>query len=76
MAPIVVDGCEGSALFAYLNTNKHSVELDVTAPSDQSLHQLIGTADAVIDDRATGWSERHPTVVFCSITPFGQGAGR
>ena len=32
MAPIVRDvGPEGSALFAYLNTNKHSVELDVTS---------------------------------------------
>ncbi|HWF30682.1 MAG TPA: CoA transferase, partial [Mycobacterium sp.] len=75
MAPIVGDGCEGSALFAYLNTNKHSIELDVTAAAGaEPLHKLIGTADAVIEDHATDWSERHPNVVFCSITPFGQGA--
>jgi crotonobetainyl-CoA:carnitine CoA-transferase CaiB-like acyl-CoA transferase len=75
MAPIVGDGCDGSALFGYLNTNKHSVELDVTAPADvERLHKLIGTADAVIEDCCTHGSERHPDVVFCSITPFGQGA--
>jgi crotonobetainyl-CoA:carnitine CoA-transferase CaiB-like acyl-CoA transferase len=75
MAPIVRDGREGSALFGYLNTNKHSVALDVTAAVDaERLHELIGTADAVIEDRHTGWTERHPDVVFCSITPFGQGA--
>jgi crotonobetainyl-CoA:carnitine CoA-transferase CaiB-like acyl-CoA transferase len=75
MAPLVGDGCEGSALFAYLNTNKKSVVLDITAPAGaERLHTLIGTADAVIQDRATDRSERHPDVVFCSITPFGQGA--
>ena len=74
-APIVGDGLEGSAVFAYLNTNKYSIELDVTAPPGAAhLHKLIGTADAVIEDRAAGWSEQHPTVVFCSMTPFGQGA--
>src|ERR1700753_4484901 len=75
MAPVVGDGAKGSALFAYLNTNKKSVVLDVTTDSGaERLHSLVGTADAVIEDRATDGSERHPDVVFCSITPFGQGA--
>src|SRR6201997_3541494 len=75
MAPVVGDDCEGSALFAYLNTNKYSIELDVTAAVDaERLHRLIGTADAVIEDRATDRSGQHPEVVFCSITPFGRGA--
>jgi crotonobetainyl-CoA:carnitine CoA-transferase CaiB-like acyl-CoA transferase len=75
MAPVVGNGCEGSALFAYLNTNKKSVVLDVTAAAGaERLHTLIGAADAVIEDRATDRSERHPDVVFCSITAFGQGA--
>ncbi|MDT5350655.1 MAG: hypothetical protein QOH91_3942 [Mycobacterium sp.] len=85
MAPIIGAegaGSEGSALFAYLNTNKRSVVLDVGSVENVGdlarLHQLIGTADAVIEDRAAGFSEgaseRHPNVVFCSITPFGQGA--
>jgi crotonobetainyl-CoA:carnitine CoA-transferase CaiB-like acyl-CoA transferase len=77
MAPIVAAdaGREGSALFAYLNTNKQSVVLDLgSAPDVERLHKIIGAADAVIEDRATDRSERHPNVVFCSITPFGQGA--
>jgi crotonobetainyl-CoA:carnitine CoA-transferase CaiB-like acyl-CoA transferase len=75
MAPILADGCEGSALFAYLNTNKLSVVLDVASAADvERLHKLIASADAVIEDRASGRSERHPSVVFCSITPFGNEA--
>ncbi len=75
MAPVLADGRECSALFAYLNTNKRSVVLDVTSAADvERLHKLIATADAVIEDRASGWSETHPSVVFCSITPFGNGA--
>lgn len=74
MAPVLADGCEGSALFAYLNTNKRSVILDLGSTADfERLHQLIDTADAVIDGRATDWSARHPSVVFCFITPYGQG---
>lgn len=66
MAPVLADGCEGSALFAYLNTNKRSVVL-----YHGCLPELIASADAVIEGRASGWSERHPSVVFCSITAFG-----
>lgn len=74
MAPILADGCEGSALFAYLNTNKRSVVLDVGSADDvERLHRLIDTADAVIEGRTAGWSTHHPSVVFCSITPYGQG---
>ena len=88
MAPIVGGPLEGheperSALFAYLNTNKRSVGLDVTSADQiELLHQIIATADAVIDDHAPSWAEtvgvsardvadRHPGVVFCSITPYG-----
>src|SRR6201996_5737104 len=74
MAPIIGDGGgpERSALFAYLNTNKRSVLLDV-----EKLHAIIASADAVVDDHAPSWAEaiglsaadvsrRHPGVVFCS----------
>jgi crotonobetainyl-CoA:carnitine CoA-transferase CaiB-like acyl-CoA transferase len=75
MAPLLAAGPDGSALFAYLNTNKQSVVLDAASDSGvQHLHDLIGTADAVIDDRTTGWAQRYPDVVFCSITPFGRDA--
>jgi crotonobetainyl-CoA:carnitine CoA-transferase CaiB-like acyl-CoA transferase len=69
MAPVRAGGSDASALFAYLNTNKRSVVLDT-----ERVHKLIGSADAVIEDRASGWSDRHPSVVFCSITPFGNEA--
>ncbi|OBF06310.1 CaiB/BaiF CoA-transferase family protein [Mycobacterium sp. 852002-10029_SCH5224772] len=73
MAPRLADGCEGSALFAYLNTNKRSVVLDAASDCDV-LDKLIAGADAVIDDGATDGAQRHPGVVFCSITPFGRDA--
>ncbi|ETB23799.1 CaiB/BaiF CoA transferase family protein [Mycobacterium avium] len=75
MAPVLAGGCEGSVLFAYLNTNKQSVVLDLASASGTArLHQLIETADAVIGPPATDWAARHPSVVFCTITPHGQGA--
>lgn len=74
MAPVLVEGCEGSALFAYLNTNKRSVVLDLGSAADvERLHRLIDTADAVIEGRSMDWSARHPSVVVCSITPYGHG---
>ena len=85
MAPIIggAGGPERSALFAYLNTNKRSVVLDVSGAAEiERLHRIIATADAVVDDHAPAWAEavglsateipgRHPAVVFCSITPYG-----
>ena len=58
MAPVVEgkNGAKESGLFAYLNTNKRSVVLDVAAPgSVASLHALIGSAAAVIDDHGRDW---------------------
>ncbi|CPR06768.1 caib/baif family protein [Mycobacterium bohemicum DSM 44277] len=76
MAPVLAEGTEGGALFAYLNTNKRSVALDATSAAGvEHLHRLIATADAVLHDRPTAWAQRHPGVVFCSITPFGAGTG-
>ncbi len=74
---------ERSGLFAYLNTNKHSIELDLSsAAGRETLLQLVAAVDAVIDDHAAGWLqavgldpdscfERHPRLVLCAITPFG-----
>ena len=78
---------ENSALFAYLNTNKKSVVLDVDAPEGALLlRRLIESAQAVIDDHAPGWLAAHgldpatlpetaPELVVCAITPYGQHAG-
>jgi crotonobetainyl-CoA:carnitine CoA-transferase CaiB-like acyl-CoA transferase len=81
MAPIVGNGdeLERSALFAYLNTNKRSVALDVSSPEGvEMLHKIIASADTVVDDHALSWADtaglssaqiqrQHPAVVFCSI---------
>ncbi|TAK98460.1 MAG: CoA transferase [Rhodospirillaceae bacterium] len=88
MAPIVGSdaGPENSGLFAYLNTNKKSVVLDLASKAGlDTLHKLIATADVVIDDHDEDWLKNvgltpaqaehdHPSVIFCSITPFGHGA--
>lgn len=77
------DDPERSGLFAYLNTNKHSVALDLaSAAGAAALDQLLKHVDVVVDDHAGDWL-RHlglgpenvrphwPALVLCSITPFG-----
>ncbi|PEQ11516.1 CoA transferase [Novosphingobium sp. PC22D] len=75
-----------SALFAYLNTNKKSVVLDLAVPADRTtLDRLLARADALVDDHAASWTEAHRLepeavaaghahLVHCIVTPFGQGA--
>jgi crotonobetainyl-CoA:carnitine CoA-transferase CaiB-like acyl-CoA transferase len=74
---------ENSGLFAYLNTNKHSVTLDLSSDSGRAtLHKLLQSIDVVVDDHADGWLKSvgldpttldsiHPRLVMCSITAFG-----
>jgi crotonobetainyl-CoA:carnitine CoA-transferase CaiB-like acyl-CoA transferase len=75
---------EGSALFAYLNSGKRSVVLDVEDTADHSrLSALLRTASVIIETSTPGaWAERgvdldalkaaRPELVICSVTPFGQ----
>lgn len=75
---------ERSGLFAYLNTNKHSVALDVSAPvAGDTLAGLLKHVDVIIDDHPAGWLaavgldpenvlEHRPGLVLTSITAFGQ----
>lgn len=75
---------ENSGLFAYLNTNKHSVALDLATPAGTSaLAQLLDQADVVIDDHSALWLKNigldldtiehdRPSLVACSITAFGR----
>ena len=74
---------ENSGLFAYLNTGKQSVTLDLdSTEGKQTLQLLLACVDALIDDHASGWLEKlgldataleqqHPRLVACTITPFG-----
>jgi crotonobetainyl-CoA:carnitine CoA-transferase CaiB-like acyl-CoA transferase len=80
------DDPERSGLFAYLNTNKRSITLDLADDAGlAALDGLLRRADAVIDDHAPGWlagigldparlAERYPELIVCTITPFGQTA--
>ena len=75
-----------SALFAFLNTNKKSVVLDLTKAEDRAtLDRLLARANGLIDDHDEAWgaarglssvdvAKAHPHLVHCAITPFGQGA--
>lgn len=85
MGPFVAAGAapERSGLFAYLNTNKRSVALDLErADARATLEHLLAHVDVVIDDHGDSWlqalgldAERvrstYPQLVFCTITPFG-----
>jgi crotonobetainyl-CoA:carnitine CoA-transferase CaiB-like acyl-CoA transferase len=75
-----------STLFAYLNTSKKSVVLDLASPEDRAtLDRLLARAHALIDDHDETWgaargltsaevAAAHPHLVHCIVTPFGQGA--
>src|SRR6266702_6398293 len=77
---------EGSGLFAYLNTNKRSVCLDIATPEgNEALHTLVKGVDAIVDDHPSGYLEslgmgpaniaaRYPRLIVCAITPFGYDA--
>ena len=75
---------ETSGLFAFLNTNKHSVALDLASDDGRRvLAGLLDHVDVVIDDHPSGWLKevgldpeavagRWPGLILCSITAFGQ----
>jgi crotonobetainyl-CoA:carnitine CoA-transferase CaiB-like acyl-CoA transferase len=75
-----------SALFAFFNTNKKSVVLDLEDEADRAtLDRLLARANALIDDHDEDWGKlhgltsaevaaAHPHLVHLIVTPFGQGA--
>jgi crotonobetainyl-CoA:carnitine CoA-transferase CaiB-like acyl-CoA transferase len=77
-------GVERSGLFAYLNTSKLGVTLDVTKPEGGNVFlDLLRDADVLIEDRPPPWTDAaglsyaklepaFPALVMTSITPFGQ----
>jgi benzylsuccinate CoA-transferase BbsE subunit len=84
--PFIADqpGLERSLAFAYQNTSKRGICLDLETPSGQHLlRELAATADLVIESFHPGWlaerglgyealAKRRPQLVLASITPFGQ----
>ena len=80
-----VDGSEtAGASFAFCQAGKRSVVLDVTDPDDaERLWQLIAWADVLVENEQPGVLEghgfgaeavlaEHPSLVYVSITPYGQ----
>lgn len=79
-----VAGAERSLNFAYQNTSKRGICLDLDTASGQHLfRELAATADLVIETFPPGWmvargigyevlSRRKPSISVASITPFGQ----
>ena len=75
---------EGSGLFLYLNSNKHSVTLDIeTAIGASVFKDMVRFADVVLESMPIGFLEErglsfdslsaiNPNLVMVSITPFGQ----
>ncbi|MGE3691895.1 MAG: CaiB/BaiF CoA transferase family protein [Novosphingobium sp.] len=78
------ESIEHSGLFAYLNTGKRSVVVDLESGAGRDMmRQLLDSVDVVIDDHAPGWlasvsldpariDAEWPGLVVCSITPYGQ----
>ncbi len=81
-------GPDGGILFAYLNAGKRSAVLDIDdAGQRDQLLRLLRSADVVIESSAPGvlaargvdldaLLEQRPSLVVCSITPFGQDGPR
>ena len=78
----VVDG--ESAYFVWLNRGKQSLVADIKSPADSALlHRIIERADVFIQNLAPGAAERagfgsgvlrerHPWVVTCEISGYGE----
>ncbi len=86
LAPLK-DGAPGdgqSILFAYLNTNKRGITLDIESPGGASLlHGLACKTDVVVESFAPGYLDAlgagfdgletlRPGIILTSITPYGQ----
>ncbi len=79
-----IAGVERSLSFAYQNTSKRGICLDLdTANGQHLLRELAATADLVIETFPPGWmdargigfaalSKIRPSISVASITPFGQ----
>jgi crotonobetainyl-CoA:carnitine CoA-transferase CaiB-like acyl-CoA transferase len=73
-----------AAYFLGANRNKRSVTIDIAKPEGQALiHQLASQSDVLVENYKVGdmtrygldaptMQQRHPRLVYCSITGYGQ----
>ncbi len=73
-----------SAYFVWLNRGKESIRMNVKDPSDQALlAEMIAGADVFIQNLAPGaaarlgfgadeMTKRHPALIYCSISGYGE----
>jgi crotonobetainyl-CoA:carnitine CoA-transferase CaiB-like acyl-CoA transferase len=83
-APPAMPGTTESAYFCGVNRNKKSVTLDIATPEGQALaKQLIAQCDILVENFKVGalakyglgyadLHAKHPGLIYCSITGFGQ----
>ncbi|MCW3473970.1 CaiB/BaiF CoA transferase family protein [Limobrevibacterium gyesilva] len=83
-APPTMPGTGESAYFIGVNRNKRSVTLDIAAPEGQAIaKQLLADCDILVENFKVGALARYglgyeqlhaefPSLVYCSITGFGQ----
>ncbi len=83
-APPLMPGTKESAYFVGVNRNKHSVTLDIATPEGQELARaLIARCDILVENFKVGalakyglgyqqLHTKHPGLIYCSITGFGQ----
>jgi crotonobetainyl-CoA:carnitine CoA-transferase CaiB-like acyl-CoA transferase len=79
---------ERSGLFAYLNTSKRGVALDLDRPRGlEAFRRLVAWADVLIDNHppgrleslGLGWDDlrrQNPNLIFASLTPYGRSGPR
>ena len=83
-APPFMPGTRESAYFVGVNRNKRSVTIDIAKPEGQALvHRLLAGSDILAENfkvgalakYGLGYADVHrefPSLVYCSITGFGQ----
>lgn len=83
-APPFWPGTQESAYFLGVNRNKLSVTLDIATPEGQAVvHKLLTHCDILVENfkvgalakYGLGWEQlraKHPRLIYCSITGFGQ----
>ena len=83
-APPFWPGTEESAYFLGTNRNKQSVTVDIAKPEGQAIiHRLLEHCDILAENFKVGalakyglgyaqLCEKHPRLIYCSITGFGQ----